>query len=351
MESTLFEIFDPVLTDINAVLVERGTPLSQRPFDAALLIVRSNIFEFSTDGGNTQYVHDGTAAFAKTEWFGSLYKKVDEWYANRYGATLNHMDRKPLAGVILIFGTPFQLEVPYSLCRLGRPGQTVWISFPDHIEDAESVLDWLVNPPNLKTMSPDVLNSTFIGIKNVAGHLRFLHSNLLGVKADKVLGGFIHGITLHLRQAAGLIVGMKDGEIQNCYWELQMTIECSLKALIYQKRVGYSQTHKLNDLCTEANALGMNFDPKRLAQFPGKNEVINRRYGQGASESVNRVFSAYLLTLELAKSAVSVMPESTWEKHVLKLGSHLGKPLTDDFSEAQKQIHAFKVPKILADTR
>ena len=107
MESTLFEIFDPVLTEIDAVLVERGTPLSQRPFDAALLMVRSNIFEFSTDGGNTQYVHDGTAAFAKTEWFRSLYKKVDEWYANRYGSTLKQMDRKPLAGVILIFGTPF----------------------------------------------------------------------------------------------------------------------------------------------------------------------------------------------------------------------------------------------------
>ena len=109
MESTLFEIFDPVLTDIDAVLVERGTPLSQRPFDAALLMVRSNIFEFSTDGGNTQYVHDGTAAFAKTEWFRSLYKKVDEWYANRYGATLNQMDREPLAGVIL-FGTIHQLS-------------------------------------------------------------------------------------------------------------------------------------------------------------------------------------------------------------------------------------------------
>jgi len=111
MESTLFEIFDPVLTKIDAVLVQRGTPLSQRPFDAAVLMVRSNIFEFSTDGGKTQYVHDGTAAFAKTEWFRSLYKKVDEWYTNRYGSTLNQLDRKALTGVVLIFGTPFQLEV------------------------------------------------------------------------------------------------------------------------------------------------------------------------------------------------------------------------------------------------
>jgi HEPN domain-containing protein len=307
MESTLFEIFDPVLTKIDAVLVQRGTPLSQRPFDAAVLMVRSNIFEFSTDGGKTQYVHDGTAAFAKTEWFRSLYKKVDEWYTNRYGSTLNQLDRKALTGVVLIFGTPFQLEVPYSLCRPGRPGQTVWISFPDHIEDAEIVLDWLVNPPNLKAMSPAVLKSTIADIKNVAEHLRFLHSNLLGVKADKAVDGLMHGITSHLRRAVDLILGMKDNEIQNCYWELQMSIECSFKSLIFQKKGSYPEVHSLKDLCAEANIFGMNFDPKRLAKFPGQKEVINRRYGQGASESVGRVFSAYLLTLELAKSAVSVM--------------------------------------------
>jgi|SRR5579864_6512977 len=91
--------------------------------------------------------------------------------------------------------------------------------------------------------------------------------------------------------------------IGNCKW----SIECSLKSLIFQKKGSYPEVHSLKDLCAEANIFGMNFDPKRLAKFPGQKEVINRRYGQGASESVSRVFSAYLLTLELAKSAVSVM--------------------------------------------
>ena len=86
-----------------------------------------------------------------------------------------------------------------------------------------------------------------------------------------------------------------------------MSIESSLKALIQQKTGGYRQKHPIDDLCAEANALGLNFDPTRLAGFPNAREVIDRRYAQGTSEKIARTFSDYLLTLEIAKAAVEKM--------------------------------------------
>ena len=305
---TILEQLDDVLTVIDGRLAEEGIPLANRPFEVAVLLIQHKGVEVIPDHGTTRYEPDGSTDFLVTDWFRALYKDVESWYRDRYGTAYDQSSEKCIGGVVLIRGTPFALRIPTSRVRPAEPGKTIWASFPDHVEADDVVTDWLVKPPNLGRLESPVRAQLEKDIREIAGALRFVRTNLMAVTDDDdAFAGFRHGVVTHLQRAAELILAANGDDVQKAWWELQMTIESALKALLLQKTGAYPPKHKLNVLFDAAVPAGLDFDQCGFERWPMQKEMSDLRYAQGTRRDVAGVFEAYRLTLALAAAAVNAM--------------------------------------------
>lgn len=306
--ATIFEQLDDVLTAIDARLAESGMPLANRPFQVAVLLIQQEIVQVSTDHGIARFEPDESTDFVVTDWFRALYKGVESWYRDRFRAAFDQTSQKGIGAAVLIRGTPFALRIPTSRIRPAEPGKTIWVSLPDHVEADDVVTDWLVKPPNLERLEALVSAQLETDIREIAGALRFIRTNLMGVADDDdALAGFLHGVVTHLQRAAELILAADGDDVQKAWWELQMTIESALKGLLLQKAGAYPFTHKLNELFDAAEPAGLGFDQRRFDGWPGQKEMSALRYAQGTRRDVASAFEAYRLTLALAAAAVNAM--------------------------------------------
>jgi hypothetical protein len=224
-------------------------------------------------------------------------------------------------GAVLIRGTPFALRVPTTRVRPSDSDETIWFSMPDHIENDDVVTDWLVMPPNLERLSAEDQVTLKEDICEIAGHLRFVHNNLIGVRcSDDRLSGFRRGIVLHLEQASELILRGDDESVQKAWWELQMSVESALKGLTVQKTGTHPFSHKIPVLFDAAEPAGLSFNRSRFDNWPDQTEMSSLRYAQGTRRDVTSAATAYRLVLALAAAAVEAMDGLSVGKARFKIG-------------------------------
>lgn len=84
------------------ILADSQKPLSQRPFAAALYFVDYCIVDIKGDNKEK---------FLEKEWFKSIYKIIKQWYRDRYAEAMNLIREESALGIILIYKTPFQLNL------------------------------------------------------------------------------------------------------------------------------------------------------------------------------------------------------------------------------------------------
>ncbi len=307
-DPTLQDHLDDWLALIDTHLAEGGEPLSSRPFHATIMLIQREIVKVRTECGETRYEPDGSTDFAVTPWFRTLYKAVEGWYRDHFGPAFDLTSDKGVGGVVLIRGTPFALRVPTSRVRPAELGKSIWVSFPDHVEDDDVVTAWLVTPPNLGRLASEDRAALEADIGGIGGSLRFIRTSIMGATgSDDARRGFQHGVVTHLERAAELIVRGDGDSVQKAWWELQMSIESALKGLILQKTGKHPFTHKLPELFDAAEPVGLTFDRARFAGWPEQREMSDLRYAQGSRRDITSVFTAYRLTLALVRVAADAM--------------------------------------------
>jgi len=191
----------------------------------------------------------------------------------------------------------------------GTPGETVWIAFLDRIEPDETVTDWLVQGPNIDRLEPDDRQKALSDIASIATCLRKLRVNLMGMSPKKgLLRGFNHGIWARLEQAAAFITKNDQEHLQLAWWELQMALEASLKALALAKTGEFRRRHGIIDLFAAITGeTDFAFDVDRFQVWPSWREMNEMRYGRGRSVNRLATVDAYGLVLELAEAATKAM--------------------------------------------
>ncbi|MER8447130.1 HEPN domain-containing protein [Mesorhizobium sp. M1066] len=293
---------------LDEILAKSGVPVGQRPFHAATDLIRYKLVKVSTDSGKTRYEPDGSSDFLEAYWFKAIYKMVDDWYRERFGVRFDCPPEATVKGVVLIRSTPFVMKIPVNRTRPDQPGKTVWISFPEEIESDENSTSWLVRGPNLSQMDQAQSASVIAATDDVADSLRFIRTNLMGVEgADPEGLSFRRGVITHLERAAELIEHQDVEAASKAWWELQMALESSLKALLLQKNGRYPYTHDLVELLTLGQTVGLVFDAGKLAGWPKPSEVSGLRYGHGGRQYTQTVFDGYRVALSLARAAVEAM--------------------------------------------
>jgi hypothetical protein len=277
---------DPLLSEW------RVLPLRTRPWRAARLFVERVVVDVS--GGLTE-------DFEEQPWFAIIYHHVEQWYRDHYGAAFEGNPGAVAMGVVLIRDIPVQVHVPLTTVRVETPGETIWVRFPNTVEQDEAPLSWLVESPNLGRLDEPERAKLAAVVSEVATALRVVNIHLMAVEpVDETISGFVGGVMSELRTAAQSIQRDDPKQWGSALWALQMTMERTLKGLSQQQRGRFRESH---DLFVLFDDVSFQCDRNLLKKLPRSDEIMNLRYGLGDKTNIDEVIDAYMAALSIVSAA------------------------------------------------
>lgn len=308
----------PHLELIDAELADAQVELWRRPFLATIRFMQDFVMAVET-GGESQAVPASTSELLTAPWGAHVHVEVYKWYKSRYGTALRS-EGNALGGVVLLYGTPFALQVPSTISRPEEPGQTAWLTFPHDVQTDEDPISWITNRPDLSALPSQELKA----VKDIAGLLRAINVKCLGIShSDPIATGFLRGIPVHLRSAAELaLTQWREGAVDRAYWELQMACECAFKTLQQLKNGTFLHTHDLFLLHDEVAKFGFTFSRDLLKKLPRWDDAMNLRYGQVPSPKLPVYYEAYRTTLLVVASVLAPAVTLNLAGASLKLRAH-----------------------------
>ena len=306
----LTSVLEEVLPGIDQDLAERDIRLTQRPLEAAREFVSDYVVE-AREKGTVGAKPGAPEEFLVTPWFAGLYALVKTWYRNRYPGPRPRLRDERFFGIVMIAGTAFAIRIPRVRTQPGRPGETVWLSFPDGLRDNEQALDWIETPPNYTMLSPQECCDAEEFATEIANALRFIGSGLMAVSGgDDKLEGFRAGVIPSLESAARRLLELNPKSVQSAYWDLQLACESALKALMVQRTGEFKETHDLfllYDFHKKIPAPPPAFNRGLLKRLPRWKEAAALRYGQGKREHRADCVECYRATLTIVAGTVRSM--------------------------------------------
>lgn len=313
------EILSDYLSEQDPTLAADNVALWQRPLYAALGFVHTYLLEDNdVEGSQTEIWPD----IVQKRWFRKLYRAITIWYRTRFGDAFAEPAASVVRGLVLIWGTPFPIEVPTQIVRPAQPGLTVLLSFPESVTDSENPTDWLVSPPNIDQMPARELAKVSSECRKIASLLRSIKVKLLGIDhSNPVVSGFLGGVKVHIESASEHILGMRqEDSIPRAYWELQMACECAYKALLMQKTGTFQEIHDLFLLHDEAAKHKVILSRDLVKRIPRWRDMVSLRYGQAKSPTIVEFYEAYKVMLRIVEAALQPMVELVLGEASLLIG-------------------------------
>lgn len=250
--------FLQLIEEIDQKLTESGVPIPGRPMAAGFefcTLLKEELRGYPLDREPVPGRYTGD----------DLLIHMDRWYKDRYGDRLK-MDGTQGAVVVLIRGTPWVADLPFIIgsgkgvrfvCEYGRP--TTLPSKPNVIRRGDP-------PP------PPADYNVLKSIRDLPDGLA---KSLTEAEREEVLSGFLLGRRVHaaldrLKRGQGL-VEMARGDLHAAVthlsekwvkagqskWASLQAAEKILKAYIEEADGTYKFSHKLSDLTTQAEHLGL----------------------------------------------------------------------------------------------
>jgi len=285
-DNGLKEFLEYQLPVFDNILAESQKPLSERPLAAAFYFIDYCVVDIKGDSKDN---------FLEKEWFKSIYKLIKQWYDDRYGVERKSIKESIALGVLLIYKTPFELNIPLSIAQEWEGDDKRWFCIPISIQEYENVFDWIKRKPNIETMSESDLENLKNIISEIATNNREIHVNLMTASLESAQHKISNTIPAHLDKAVRDILSLDSGRISTSYWEIHLAIEKALKLIILQNKRDHQNKHNLDKLCRIANNIkGMALDCDELSKFPSDNEAIQQRYGEGSSFTVQEAVGNYI---------------------------------------------------------
>lgn len=299
-DKDLAVFFEYQLPIFDENLAEENTPLHQRPFHATMYFVKYCIVDIKNESKED---------ILEKPWFKFFYRQVAEWYSRRYGDAMKGISDNHAVSAVLIYGTPFRVQIPLSVNGDWATPTSRWFCWPNEVLPEENVLDWVVNPPNFGQMSSEEVSRVRADLTTVANSIRAIRVNLgTATKETEELSKLADGITSHIYKSANDILKMSAASISSSVWELHLAMEKSFKLLMRQKGVNPGNTHDLTDLLRKANALKEIFlDEGLLRELPSHHDAIRHRYGEAQDLAVGRVLANYGITLAIVRDVTAAL--------------------------------------------
>jgi hypothetical protein len=303
---------------IDKMLSQKEVPFRLRPFEASLTYARDCLLRVR-EGDRTWTPDFDSTDFFSEKWFRVFYREIEIWYQNRYPSEFAKFNPPTIAGLVLIWGNPYALDVPTVVRRSEIPGK--WVSFPDYVLDTENPLDWIVKPPALNQLSRNAAIKLYETCVTIASLLRSIRVGIIGIgRRDEVVDGFLETLSGNISRAAeDIVVRRREGTTSGATWEIQKAWECALKALLQQKTGTFRETHDLFRLYDDALPYGLSLNRDLLKLIPSWRKMVNLRYGQGSIPTVSWYFTMYRTMLSGVAAILKPMISIHIGKGVLQL--------------------------------
>jgi HEPN domain-containing protein len=285
-DKILSDFLEYQLPVFDEILAKSHTPLSSRPLAATMDCISYCIVDIKGDTKEDAW---------KKPWFKDFYQRISEWYSKRYGDAMKMDVSSPVQGIVLIYNTPFKVNVPLVVPQEIVPPMTRWFCWPNEVLEQEDIFGWVENPPNIQLMSTDDRISLENDLRFVATAIRSIRINLMtATKDEKSTNKLAASILSHIEKGAVDMLTLSGSGISSSVWELHMAIEKSLKFLIRQKGHIPSNTHNLIDLIQVSNGLdGVCLDVTLVQDLPSHHEAIRHRYGEAPELAIRDAIENY----------------------------------------------------------
>lgn len=307
-DKDLVDFFEYQLPIFDEILAQAKTPLKQRPFFATMDFIEYCIVDIKNESKENML---------EKPWFRFFYQQIAEWYSQRYGDAMKGNSEKHALGVVLIYGTPFEVQIPLSVTDRWESPTERWFCWPNEVLEQENVLDWIVNPPNFERMSMEELSSMKTCVIDVVNSIRTLRINLMtATKEDAALRKLADGIPSHIEKSGNDILSMSGATISSSVWELHLAMEKALKLLVRQRGKNPGNTHDLANLLDKANSLeGISLDVALLHDLPSHHDAIRHRYGEAPELAIDRAVMNYRIALTVVTEVTAALSRRFFMKN------------------------------------
>ena len=291
---------------IDRELADAEFELRNRPLTAAKIFVTDFVRMVTAGRGQEEAEPGELKDYVHSEWFKLIYARTVAWYRGRYGAAMQIEGGATVGGVVVILGTPFLLRVPLVTKRPGKPGETIWVCFPNEVEHDEDALGWIEQGPNIASLPRgDGMKARRLA-EEVAGNLRAIQMRIgvVDTISDSV-GEFRDAIIPYLDRAATQIVQARPETLKHAHWDMQMACETAFKMLSQQRSGSHPKSHDLYHLLDKLPG-DKPFARQQLKMIPCWGKMAEWRYGKGPQVSIAETFSRYRATLRIVRALAEV---------------------------------------------
>lgn len=237
--------------------------------------------------------------------FEGLIPLVNDWYWDKYGELAKGPTDKNYSGIITPYGHPVLVRIPATTSKVEVPYETAWLTFPDHLSKAESIVDMAQTKIDLERLSLDEMDKLSKEFSEVVSLTRKINLNINSAYGlDKDAANMAQGIWGHIEKSITDILSFKSSQASIGCWELHLAIEKTLKVYLKQA-LGVRMTgHDLNKLSSEINKHDASLDFSVIQSLPSDKDAIKMRYAE-LVKNVNAAVDYYKKALRLIEVVTS----------------------------------------------
>jgi hypothetical protein len=289
---------EDLLAEVDVDLADREVALADRPLLATMDFVSRFVVAVGS-GESEAPVPTAVTEVVTTDWFSALFWRVSDWYVERHGSMARPGAGHVMIGFATFDGIPLALRIPATTSKVEIPGKTAWMTFQGGVAATEEPIEWVVNGAALLKREKEAVRELRAAIAEQATALRRIHCALIGASSDdKVLRGLLRTLRLSLEFAATIGGTVGEEDLAKGYWELQVALECSLKAVSQVKRGTFTRTHDLFTLYDDLPKVALGIDRQVFTSFPRWKDVASLRYGQADAGARRDYLAAFQLAIK-----------------------------------------------------
>jgi len=227
----------------------------------------------------------------------------NDWYWDKYGELAKGPGKDVYCGLVLAYNTPVRILIPATTSRVVEPGKLAKLTFPDRLENYESIEDMLQVKFDLEKMSEQERANFLRHSTKVVGLIRSVNIDLnmasnLTPEAEKLS----KGIWSHMEKAANDILTLTTERASIACWDIHLAVEKTLKVLIADKKGILEHGHNLKKLARKISDVEPDINEDMFKNLPNDREAIKLRYAESI-KSIADSLSYYHESLEI----ISVM--------------------------------------------
>lgn len=296
-EYGLKEAIDEHMPFIDELLQQSNIPIFDRFMRAATVFVDVAIIDSSFESKEE--------LLKSKAFFEGIIPLVNDWYWDRYGELAKNPIEKSYSGIITPYGQPVLVKIPATTSRVEVPNETAWLSFPDCLQEAESMGDMIQTQIGLNKLPKAEMDKLSFEFCEVVSLTRSINLNTMATTGlDRETANMAQGIWSHFEKSISDILSFKNQQASIGCWELHLAIEKTLKVYLKQVSGNRPFEHCLKKISKRVKEHDPDLDLSIVQSLPSDNDAIKLRYSELVT-NVSDVVDYYKKALILVSQVTS----------------------------------------------